>query len=167
MISDTILVRLGETSDLDQILTLDRATALAPHWSPGVYAAILGCENTSHDVQRKLIVSECDGVLLGYAVGLLHPPTADLCSRSAELESVVVAASARRAGIARALCRALVDWWRREHVSEITLEVRAGSTGAIALYTELGFKQIGSRPHYYHHPDDDAQVMSLRLPRPH
>jgi len=122
--------------------------------------------------------------LIGFAVGLLHPaccnPTgigsaavleqaegaAELESvavpeRIAELESVVVALAARRSGVGRTLCRAVFDWCREQDATEIDLEVRASSEGAVALYVSLGFELVGRRPRYYCAPDDDALILRL------
>ena len=76
-----------------------------------------------------------------------------------------MAPSAQRAGIGRALCCAVLDWCRSNRATEVVLEVRAGSAGAIALYAGLGFTQAGSRPRYYRDPDEDALIMRLRLDR--
>jgi ribosomal protein S18 acetylase RimI-like enzyme len=144
--------RPAVASDLDAILALERATDLAPHWPRAAYAAIL----ESIPPQRCLFVAEQCGQLIGFAVGLLHPPDSN---RIAELESVVVSASARRAGIGRALCRVVLDWSRSRGASEVILEVRANSVAAIALYISIGFTLTARRPRYYLDPVDDALLL--------
>jgi [ribosomal protein S18]-alanine N-acetyltransferase len=146
-------LRSAQPSDLEAIVALERITENAPHWPPSAYAAILDDAASP----RCLIVAEAAGNLAGFAVGLIHPDTA-------ELESVVVAANSRHTGIGRALCMAVLDWSLSRHVSEIALEVRASSIGAIALYTSLGFAETGRRPRYYREPEDDAVLMRLRWP---
>ncbi|MGP8260064.1 MAG: GNAT family N-acetyltransferase [Acidobacteriaceae bacterium] len=181
-------LRCAVASDLDAVLALERATDLAPHWPLAAYAGIL----ESIPPQRGLFVAEKNGQLIGFAVGLLHPATHDpanlkqnchsdhdpeqpegegekfphvsVSNRVAELESVVVSANARRAGIGCALCRAVLDWSRSEGASEVVLEVRANSTAAVALYASLGFTQVARRPRYYRGPDDDALLLRLVLP---
>ncbi len=133
--------------------------------------------------QRCLFIAEKNDSLIGFAVGLLHPGVLNpinlkqnchserseesphLCAsyRIAELESVVVSTSARRAGIGRALCSAILDWSRSHHACEIVLEVRANSAAAIALYASLGFTLSARRPRYYRDPVDDALLMRLVL----
>jgi ribosomal protein S18 acetylase RimI-like enzyme len=118
--------------------------------------------------QRCLLVAEKNEKLSGFAVGLLHPVTRDpafpeASERIAELESVVVATNARRAGIGRSLCRAVLEWSRAQGATEVVLEVRATSAPAIALYLSLGFALAGRRPHYYRNPDDDALLLCLQL----
>ena len=145
-------LRPGLPTDFVGIVALERAIETAPHWSPATYVAILSAEAGS---QRCLVVAEASGSLVGFAVGSLQP------ERVAELESIAVAASARRAGVGRALCIAIIDWCRDQGATEVVLEVRATSAAAIALYVSLGFTQIGRRPGYYRVPKDDALIMRL------
>ncbi len=156
-----VLVREAVAPDLEPILVLERATANAPHWPPSAYAAIL---DPAAPPRRCIFVAQAGDSVVGFAAGLLHPAASDGApDRLAELESVAVAPSARRCGIGRALCVAVLDWCRAHGASEVMLEVRASSGGAIALYTGLGFVGAGRRPRYYHDPDDDALVMRLAL----
>jgi ribosomal-protein-alanine N-acetyltransferase len=160
-----VQVRPAVAADLTAIVALERATASAPHWPQATYEAIVSEQNAAGP--RCLFVAEMGDALVGFAVGLMHPAAAGhRGERTAELESVVVAASARRAGIGRALCCAVLDWCRSSGATEVALEVRAASTGAVALYTGLGFTQTGRRPRYYREPDDDALTMCLRLDEP-
>ena len=164
MSASRIELRSAAASDLSAIIALERAADGAPHWPQATYEAILGEQLAAG--QRCLIVAETDAALAGFAVGLMHRiPATDREDRVAELESVVVAPSARRSGIGRALCCAVLDWCRSNRATEVVLEVRAGSAGAIALYAGLGFTQAGRRPRYYRDPDEDALIMRLPLDR--
>jgi ribosomal-protein-alanine N-acetyltransferase len=95
--------------------------------------------------------------LLGFAVGVVHP------AGDAELESIAVAEGARRCGIGEALCLAVANWCVAQGATELLLEVRASSAGAIALYAKAGFAAVGRRARYYSQPEDDAVVMRLGL----
>jgi [ribosomal protein S18]-alanine N-acetyltransferase len=44
-----------------------------------------------------------------------------------------------------------------------TLEVRRSNVGALALYRELGYRQVGVRPNYYVDEGEDAIVMVMDL----
>jgi ribosomal-protein-alanine N-acetyltransferase len=163
-------IRPVVASDLNALLALDRATENAPHWPLASYAAILDAAGDRSTGQpslspgRRLIVAHRGGLLAGFAVGLVNPvPSHTGAPCTAELESVVVASAARRAGLGRALCRSLFDWYGSLGATDVILEVRAASSGAIALYTGLGFAQAGRRLRYYRNPDDDALVMRLPL----
>lgn len=158
-------LRPAVPADFLAIVTLEHATEHAPHWPPATYAAILNAR--SGTPRRCLFVALKDGSLAGFAAGLLNPPYGNAVKpgevQSAELESVVVAAGSRRAGIGRDLCNAILDWSRSQGATEVILEVRAASAGAIALYAGLGFTQTGRRPRYYRDPKDDALVMRRQL----
>jgi ribosomal-protein-alanine N-acetyltransferase len=164
-------LRDGLPWDLDAIVALERATEHAPHWPEATYAAMLGFRAADPDQKasavprRRLIVAEADDALVGFAVGLVHAAVSDWSSvdRTSELESVVVAADRRRAGIGRALCLAVLEWCRTRGAVEVVLEVRAASAAAIALYEGLGFEPLGRRPRYYRDPEDDALMMRLRF----
>jgi [ribosomal protein S18]-alanine N-acetyltransferase len=149
-------VRPAGAEDLGGVVALERATPEAPHWAVGEYAAVLG--ESLGEVRRCLFVASVDGSLLGFAVGKV--PGAGL---EAELESVAVSIDARRLGVGRALCAAVIEWCRMQDAGAVELEVRASSGGAIALYTGLGWVEVGRRPAYYRDPTDDALLMRLEL----
>lgn len=68
----------------------------------------------------------------------------------------------RRKGIGERLIRSLVESLKGEMDSHsLTLEVRASNASAIALYTKLGFTQIGLRKNYYRNPREDALILQL------
>ncbi len=46
-------------------------------------------------------------------------------------------------------------------IQQATLEVRAGNHAAIALYTKLGFVQVGLRKRYYRDNNEDALLLTL------
>jgi [ribosomal protein S18]-alanine N-acetyltransferase len=155
--ADDVRVRFGVAADLDGVVGLERVTEHAPHWAAADYAAIL---NGAGEVRRRLLVAEVGDELVGFAVGKVVRIGEE---RVAELESVAVKAEARRGGIGRRLCKAVIDWCRVEGAAAMELEVRAGSGGAIGLYEGLGFVRVGVRRGYYRDPADDALLMRLDL----
>ncbi len=168
-----VRLRPGRREDIDAIVALDRATEFAPHWPVALYEEIVDVARPGAKLspRRCLIVAECGLAdesrppVAGFAVGLgpLAGSTGEEGSCIAELEDVVVAEDRRRGGIGRALCGAVVEWCKLQGATEVVLEVRAGNAGAIALYGQLGFVQLGFRPKYYRDPDDDAIAMRLSL----
>lgn len=159
MTTPRIQLRPAVAQDLNAILDIELASETAPHWPHAAYAAILDPDPSQAAAILRCLIVAYDGELpAGFAVGRMHP-----AEGIAELESVVVTVSVRRAGIGRALCAAVFDWCRSQGASEIILEVRTNSTAAIALYIGLGFTKTGRRPLYYRDPDDDALLMRLPL----
>lgn len=149
------VIRAGVIDDLDKVLALEKSVAEAPHWTEPVYAEIIKGESDSH-IRRCLFVAHKEDTLIGFAVGKMVAGTA-------ELESVVVAALARRWGAGKKLCEAIVNWSRNQQAASVELEVRAANKPALVLYRMLGFTEIGRRPRYYDHPVDDAILMRLDL----
>ena len=140
-------VRAAVAGDLGWILQVERASETAPHWGEAEYQKILAGEG----VARCLLVAEG-----GFAVG-------KIVAGGGELESVVVDAGARRRGVGRALCEAVVEWCGSLGAREVELEVRVGSVGARKLYEGLGFVEVGRRVRYYDGPVEDAVLMRLEL----
>jgi [ribosomal protein S18]-alanine N-acetyltransferase len=153
-------VRRAGAADLEAVIQLERAAANAPHWAASEYAAMLVPASASGVVRRCLFVADSELGLIGFAVGKVIGIGLE---SSSELESVAVGSTARRAGVGRALCVAVIDWCRAQGAAAIELEVRAASAGAIALYSGLGFAVEGRRPRYYQEPLDDAVLMRLKL----
>ena len=73
-----------------------------------------------------------------------------------DINTVAVAQSRRRQGIARALLqRVLLDTQARS----ATLDVRRSNIAAIRLYEGLGFAVTDTRPQYYENPKEDALIL--------
>ncbi|HZY63435.1 MAG TPA: GNAT family N-acetyltransferase [Edaphobacter sp.] len=150
------VIHAGVPDDLEKILALEKSVAEAPHWTEPIYAEIIiKGENNSY-ARRCLFVAHREDTLIGFAVG-------KSVAETAELESVVVAAFARRCGAGKKLCEAIVNWSRNQQAASVELEVRAANKPALALYRMLGFIEVGRRPRYYSHPVDDAILMRLDL----
>lgn len=159
-----LTIRPARPDDLARIEAIDRGSRGAPHWSTSVYRQILDLALPVPDpcanLHRTLLVVEARGDVVGFTVAsATGPPSA----RAAELESIVVTPSHQRRGLATLLCRAVFAWAGHLHATTIDLEVRA-SSGAITLYTGLGFVPVGRRPAYYHAPTEDAVLMRWQAP---
>ena len=76
-----------------------------------------------------------------------------------DMMNVAVHPEHRRRGIARALIEVLVVALRERESSCLTLEVRASNEPAIALYSDLGFGEVGRRRNYYRNPKEDALIL--------
>ena len=148
-----VRVRLATAADIEGVLRVERSSAEAPHWGEAEYLAALDDGAT---VRRCLMVAEVEERLVGFAVG-------KVAAGVGELESVAVGGEARRQGVGRALCVAVIEWCRAGGVGRMELEVKAGSVGAIGLYAGLGFVEVGRRRGYYREPVEDALLMEMEL----
>lgn len=77
----------------------------------------------------------------------------------ADMMNIAVLPQYRRMGIAQELVGRLVAALREQDVHSLTLEVRASNEPAKALYSKLGFYQVGCRPNYYRNPKEDALIL--------
>jgi [ribosomal protein S18]-alanine N-acetyltransferase len=148
-----VRVRAAMAEDVEAVLRVERSAVEAPHWSEAEYLAALDGEAA---VRRCLMVAEVEGRPVGFGVG-------KVAAGVGELESVAVADAARRQGVGRALCVAVMEWCRGRGAGSMELEVRAGSVGAIGLYEGLGFVGVGRRREYYREPVEDALLMQMEL----
>lgn len=142
--------------DIDAVLKLESATPQAPHWDRAVYERIVA-PGTGNPASRAAWVAVNGLDLLGFAVA--HLVSEEVC----ELESIVVAKSARRKGTGRVLLSAVSGWAVGSEAQKLELEVRAGNASAIAFYESAGFLREGVRLGYYRDPEEDAVLMGRLL----
>lgn len=83
-----------------------------------------------------------DGRVIGFITGDVEDISAGY------IADIAVAPEARRQGTAAALLREFQKSLP-VHTESITLEVRAGNSSAISLYTREGFRSIGVRKGFY------------------
>jgi ribosomal-protein-alanine N-acetyltransferase len=79
-----------------------------------------------------------------------------------EAEILTIGVGRRREGIGIGLLRAGIAAARDAGAREMFLEVAAGNTAALGLYTKLGFETVGRRKGYYGN-GGDAVVLRLAL----
>ncbi len=104
------------------------------------------------------LVAEEEGKIVGY-IGSYY------CHPEGYITNVAVAPEMRRHGIGRALIKELIARGRELSLSFWTLEVRESNTGAIALYSSLGFEKVGRRPRFYRDPEEAAELMTYYIDR--
>jgi ribosomal-protein-alanine N-acetyltransferase len=149
---------------LESIVAISQASPSAPQWTAVEWAALLAGGGEPAPLLRRVLVAESgDGSVAGVAVFTLllavFPP-------DAELESLAVDPRQRRRGFGAALLQEVAAESVAAGAEVLSLEVRGGNGGAIALYRRLGFKPVGIRKGYYASPTEDAVLMQLPLPKP-
>lgn len=149
----SIQFRRMRRSDLDAVMVVNHQSFAHP-WSADLIRREL-----LHDWSTILLAVEqgAEGeALLGFIVfWLIHDEVHVL--------NVAVAREHRRRGIARALMQEAAERGRARRARLVTLEVRAGNAPAIALYRQLGYRDVAIRPRYYAEENEDALVMELAL----
>ena len=77
--------------------------------------------------------------------------------------NLAVAPDCRRQGLGRKLLCTLTELLHSKGIESLSLEVRPSNQAALALYSELGFVQVGRRPKYYVNPTEDALILRKEL----
>jgi ribosomal-protein-alanine N-acetyltransferase len=145
-------VRRADGRDLAKILAVERPSVGSPYWSEAVWADVLSADATL----RAVFVAEAGDELLGFVV-------AARVAKVVEIESIAVAESARRRGVAKTLCAECMAWAQTTGAAQMELEVRASNVGALKLYRLVGFVEQGRRRRYYQAPVEDAVLMAMPL----
>lgn len=149
-----LIIRAGESFDLERLLALAEDCPGAPQWSPRTWQQVL--ESVQAGVPRIVLIAESLNECVGFAV-------LGLAADEAQIESLAVSPSWRRRGIARRLCEDLMGWAHARGARQTSLEVRVSNTVARALYESLGFCEVAVRRGYYRNPEEDALVMTTNL----
>jgi ribosomal-protein-alanine N-acetyltransferase len=145
-------IRTASPADIPKVLSLERRSPTAAHWSEQTYRDRLG-----DDAPESLVLLvEDQGALNGFLVVRILPT-------GWEIENIVVADSAQRHGIGSLMLNELLRRARIRSALQIMLEVRASNAPARRLYEKLGFLESGRRVAYYRDPLDDAILYSLCL----
>lgn len=147
-----ITARPATIDDLEAIMALEIATFPSDAWSRDMMAAELRAVHTHY------VVMHSGHELVAYG-GLSAPEGFD----AADIQTLAVSHSRRRAGLGTAVLRALLDTARERGAREVLLEVRADNPEAQALYVQHGFEPIAVRPRYYQPDDVDAVVMRAEV----
>ena len=101
-------------------------------------------------------VAHDEGTIVGYAGGVV-------AGSEVQISNVAVASSRRREGIAgRLLARVTYDGQMLGATTSV-LEVDVDNAAAQALYSKLGYSEVGRRPNYYGQ-GHDALIMEAQLP---
>ncbi len=143
----TVVVEPMRHRHVAAALEIER-TAYPKPWSERVFHAEL---DQVRDGTRCYLIARRGRAVVGYA-GLMF------VIDEAHITNVVVHADHRRSGVATELLVRLAEVALDRGCVAWTLEVRASSTGAQALYRTFGFVPAGVRARYYE-GNEDAIVM--------
>ena len=110
------------------------------------------CENP----HATYFVAKIDGKIVGYG-GVW------IVADEAQITNVAIHPDYQGQGISRRLLENLIEVIKARGAERLTLEVRPSNTAALNLYTSLGFKDCGRRPHYYEDGEDAIIMWILKL----
>jgi ribosomal-protein-alanine N-acetyltransferase len=144
-----VRIRPLTEADLGAVLAME-ARCFPDPWSEGIFRSALVDEHS------LWLAAEIGGVPAGYA-GM------QWVLDEGYIDNVAVDPDYRRQGAASALLEAMIAEAARRALRFLSLEVRAGNEGAIALYAAFGFETLGRRKGYYLKPPEDALIMTKFL----
>jgi ribosomal-protein-alanine N-acetyltransferase len=137
------------TADIDAIAALEAESFTNP-WPRETLVWELG----NSDVTRIYLLRADDASVVAFTVCWV-------IFDELHINTLAVAAAARRQGLATLLLRQVMAETAKEGARKATLEVRASNSAAIALYGRLGFRIKARRTGYYSNPDEDALILWL------
>jgi [SSU ribosomal protein S18P]-alanine acetyltransferase (EC 2.3.1.128) len=120
--------------DVPGVIAVERASYPFP-WSEGVFR---DCVRVGYFCR----VVDVDGQVGGYGI-------MSYGAGEAHILNICIRSDLRGQGLGRKLMEYLLDRARAAQMQDVFLEVRPSNPVAIALYTSLGFTQIGVRKGYY------------------
>lgn len=144
------VLRPMREGDLDAVMVIEIRAYPFP-WTLGI---LRDCLRAGHPAWVLL----GDDRVIGYFL-------MSLAAGEGHVLNVCVAPEQQGQGYGRKLMRAVLQLARGHKAERVFLEVRPSNTGAIALYFDMGFNEIGRRPRYYPAGDgrEDALVMAIEL----
>jgi len=145
-------VRPMKAGDLEQIMRIELAMYPFP-WTQRIFEDCLRVGYRCH-------VGEVDGDVAGYGV-------MSTGANEAHILNLCVSEEFQRRGLGREMLSFLLDEADTLEVHDVFLEVRPSNIGAITLYEQMGFNQVGQRKNYYPtetgHEDAIIYAASLRM----
>jgi len=156
------IIRQANIDDIPAIVSLERESPFASHWSEAAYrtafepGAPVRVVLVSQDETREDQTRGTENPLQGFLL-------ARISGKECELENIVVAADLHCQGIGTQLMQGLIQAAREHRALQILLEVRESNAAARSLYEKLGFQITNRRQSYYNHPTEDAVLYALAL----
>ena len=147
---ENIVIEDMKEDDLFDVIEIEKE-AFSDPWTYEMFHSEL-----SNSFSRLWVVREISGKLIGY---ICFWRVVD----ETHILNIAVQKHYRRKGIARNILVFAIDYWKRDGVKTVLLEVRRSNKAAQELYEKFGFNVIVSRKRYYKNPVEDALVMALEL----
>lgn len=142
-------VRKAEKKDVKSIVKRENECFSSPETEDSIYSFLKS---------RTFFVDviEDEGKAVGHCIYFFTPD-------NAEIISVAVTSSKRRLGLGRELVYHVISRAKEKECKEVFLEVRKSNEAAIALYTSIGFCQVGERKNLYVKPVEDGLIMQYTI----
>ncbi|MCX7084125.1 MAG: ribosomal protein S18-alanine N-acetyltransferase [Methylococcales bacterium] len=146
---DLVRIRTMTHADLPYVLTIEHENYEFP-WEKDIF---IDCFNAGY----YCWVCDYEDQVLGYCL-------MSMAVGEAHLLNISVAAKEQKQGLARKMLEHIIATAQGK-AETLFLEVRPSNVGAIALYEDMGFNEIGIRKGYYpaKYGREDAIMLALEL----
>ena len=142
-------VRKAEKKDVKNIVKRENCCFSTPETEESIYSFL-------KSKTFFIDVIEDEGVVTGHCIYFFVPD-------NAEIISLAVSPEKRRMGYGRDLVYGVIENAKSNGCKEVFLEVRKSNEAAIALYTSIGFHQVGERKNLYSKPVEDGIIMQYTI----
>jgi ribosomal-protein-alanine N-acetyltransferase len=140
------MIRSMREEDISAVSAIER-TVFSDPWPESAFHDCLTVPS-----RVNLVLVDSDSNLIGY-----------LCAQCAadeiQIHNIAVAPQWHRQGHGTHLLQAAEDEGLTRGALCVVLDVRASNEAALSMYARLGYRRIGRRRDYYHHPVCDALVL--------
>lgn len=154
MVPSVVTLRLAQPDDVDAIVDIERVS-FSDAWSEASFRSLFGRSEVVFVVATGS--QDNSEEILGYVV-------ATFAADQGEIQNLAVKPQGRRSGHASRLLSFVHREAARRGATSMWLEVRESNSAAIALYTAVGYREMGRRARYYEDPLEDALVLSRSVP---
>lgn len=127
-----MIIRLAQPPQAPVLAALDESRPFSAHWT------LAGWQGELAQAASSVWCAEQDGIVVGFIA------VRGVCGMY-EITNLAVHAAHTRHGIGRQLLTCALE----KLSGQITLEVSAQNTAAIALYEQAGFVRLGVRRRFY------------------
>lgn len=141
-------IRLCEGRDLERVVEIERSCFDEPYGFAS-FSYLLSSD------PEGFLVAECDGRVVGYAIGQVRAGTGLIVSLAVDLGH-------RGGGLGENLLTELLKHFQRKHVKTVELQVDVRNMLAIRVYEKLGFRVEKTLRRYYS-SGRDAYLMTKNL----
>lgn len=128
-------IRLARENDLTLLASLDKVVSITP-WTMDNYTSSL------HNSQHKIYILENANQIVG---ALVIGTALD----EGEILQFWIKSEEQKKGFGKILLQYGLDFFKKNQVISIFLEVRSDNVSALKLYEKLGFMNAGIRKNYY------------------
>lgn len=147
---ENIIITDMKEADLSEVLKIEDQSFSDP-WSCNMFKAEL-----SNTFSNIWLARDGNGALMGYICFWI-------IEDEAHILDLAVDPVYRGKGVGSLLMSASLDYWDRESIRVVYLEVRESNMTARNLYEKFGFKIMMKRVKYYRRPVEDAFIMGLEI----